>query len=141
LEIADFIGIDPGLEPSVHLVHCKRSHGTSPAARLQDVEELVAQGMRSTQWLVAGPTLWAEVGRRLTHRAATVAIAGNSTEIQAVLEDWSATPPLVRWFIWLVQPGLSAAVIDTPGSVTSLLSAAHSWIQTQDCELRIVCAD
>jgi superfamily II DNA or RNA helicase len=140
-EIADFIGIKTGgLRPEVHLVHCKASGAKKPTARLGDVQELAAQSMRSTLWLVNGTALWSELLRRLRARKATKVIAGEDGAIEKLLHDWSQDPPLPYWHIWAVQPGVSDAELDAATEVTTLLTAAHKWCVGSHVEFRLVCS-
>ena len=116
-ELADFIAIAPNTNPvQVCLAHCKRSGG-DPAARVTDIEELVAQGVRSVRWLRPGPALWSELQYRLEHRNATRLVSGERAVLDGVLDQWIATPPLVVWSLWLVQPGVSIARLDSADGV------------------------
>ena len=140
-EIADFVGIDISrLVPEIHLVHCKASATPTPAARLGDVQELVAQALRSVQWLSTDQTLYAELRRRLDERAATQVRQGDEEELKELLDGWSGSPPPARWHIWAVQPGISDARLDDAAEVSSLLTALHSWCASQEAELRLVCS-
>ena len=140
-ELADFVAIDDsGPIPEVRLVHCKASGGAKPAARLGDVQELAAQAIRSVQWLAAGPTLWGELRRRLDERDATKVVEGDRSVVEALLDTWSTTPPLPTWSIWLVQPGVSDAVLDDADRVSSLLTAAHAWVSSQSVDFALICS-
>lgn len=140
-EIADFVGIDSTrLIPDVHLVHCKSSGSESPAARLGDVQELVAQALRSVQWLVPDGTLWQDLRRRLDERDATKVMKGPKEDIVALLDEWAVSPPAPRWHVWAVQPGISNARLDSAPEVTSLLTSLHAWCASQHAELRLVCS-
>jgi hypothetical protein len=139
-ELADFVAINPDTNPVlVRLAHCKRSGG-DPAARVTDVEELVAQSVRSVQWLRPGPALWSELRYRLGHRDATRLVTGERAALDGVLDEWIAAPPLVRWSLWLVQPGVSVARLDGAAGVTVLLNVAYSWASSQNVELGLVCS-
>jgi hypothetical protein len=124
----------------VHLVHCKASGRDTPSARLGDVQELVAQSLRSVQWLASDPTLWKELRRRIDERNATQIRCGEEQALKSLLDNWSETPPVVRWHIWAVQPGVSDGRLDTATEVTSLLTSLHAWCASQEAELRIVCS-
>jgi hypothetical protein len=140
-ELADFVAIDnTGLTFDLRLVHCKRSGGPAPSDRVGDVEELVAQAIRSVRWLASGPGLWKELHYRLQHRNATRLLNGTLDEVLTLVEDWSQTPPLTNWSMWLVQPGLSDALLDDADRVTSLLTAAHGWLSSQNVRLMVICS-
>jgi superfamily II DNA or RNA helicase len=138
-ELADFIGIDnthPAID--VRLVHCKKSGGVEPATRVGDVEELVAQAIRSVRWLASGLALWDELRHRLHHRDATILLKGVEDELLELLEGWSQAPPLVNWSMWVVQPGLSDSLLDEAEKVTSLLTAAHAWVASQNVRFSVI---
>jgi hypothetical protein len=140
-ELADFIAVETtGSVVDVRLVHCKRSGGAQPSDRVGDVEELVAQAIRSVRWLASGPDLWDELRYRLEHRNATRLLKGVMKDVLAMLAGWSQSPPLTRWSMWLVQPGLSDGMVDDAERVTSLLTAAHGWVSSQSVQLSIVCS-
>jgi hypothetical protein len=140
-ELADFIAIDHQTPmPAVRLVHCKASGGAQPAARVTDLEELVAQAIRSVQWLTPRADLWAELRKRLDQRPATKIVEGERDEIVSLLDEWSAKPPLASWSLWLVQPGLSAAALSTSPQTTSLINTAHSWVTSQNVEFGLICS-
>jgi hypothetical protein len=141
-ELADFIAIDNRtLMPEVRLVHCKASGSAQPAARVTDLQELVAQAIRSVQWLTPRPDLWMELRQRLDVRQATRVLNGSRDEIAELLDEWSERPPVATWSLWLVQPGVSVAALDGSAAVTSLINAAHSWIAGEQVELRLVCSE
>jgi superfamily II DNA or RNA helicase len=140
-ELADFIAIDNTGDPiEVRLVHCKRSGGPTPAARVGDVDELVAQAVGSVRRLGAGPGLWEELRYRLQHRDATRLLHGSMDDVLGLLETWTNAPPLASWSMWLVQPGLSDALLDRSDAVTTLLSAAHGWVNGQNVLLSVICS-
>lgn len=140
-ELADFIAIDPRTDPPrASFVHCKRSGG-APSARVTDIEELVAQAIRSVPWQKPGPALWSELRYRLGHRNATRIISGDRGYVEATLDGWIAAPPPVDWFLWVVQPGLSVARLDGSAPVTALLNIAYSWASTQNVTFSVVCSD
>lgn len=141
-ELADFIAIDNRtLMPEVRLIHCKASGGAQPAARVADLQELVAQAIRSVRWLTPRPDLWKELRRRLDTRQATQILTGNRDEIVELLDEWSARAPLATWSLWLVQPGISLTALDRAPPVISLVNAAHSWIATEQVDLQLVCSE
>ena len=140
-ELADFIAIDHRtLMPAIRLVHCKASGSEQPAARVTDLEELVAQAIRSVQWLTPRSDLWAELRRRLDERSATKIVQGERDELVALLDGWSAQPPVASWSLWLVQPGVSVAALETAPQATSLINAAHSWVASQSVEFALICS-
>jgi hypothetical protein len=140
-ELADFIAIDnTGPTTEVRLIHCKHSGGPTPSDRVGDVEELVAQAIRSVRWLASGSGLWDELMYRLQHRNATKLLTGATDEVRGLLDDWTKAPPLASWSMWLVQPGLSEALLDGAERVTSLLTAAHGWVNSQNVRLSIICS-
>jgi hypothetical protein len=140
-ELADFIAIDATrLTPEIRLVHCKSSADPNPGARVEDVQELVAQAIRSVQWLSPRSNLWLEIQRRLREREATTILHDARDEADSLLAEWIASPPAPEWSIWLVQPGISNAAIDGSERVTSLLTAAHAWVSSQEVSLRLICS-
>jgi superfamily II DNA or RNA helicase len=140
-ELADFIGIDASrLVHEVRFVHCKASGG-EPGARLQDVQELAAQAIRSVQWLAPGADLWKELRRRLDHRPATKILQGDRASVIDILDSWSGKPPYISWSMWLVQPGISNSQLDAAHGVTTLLGAVHGWVSSQNVDVALLCSD
>jgi hypothetical protein len=140
-ELADFISIDDSQETiSVCLTHCKSSSSANPAARVGDVQELVAQSIRSVFWLNQSADLWTELAFRLDNRNATFLRTGDVAAITALLVEWSARPPLTDWTLQLVQAGLSEAALDSAPRVTTLINAAHYWATSQSVSFQVSCS-
>jgi hypothetical protein len=140
-ELADFIAIDDiNGTVSAQLVHCKRSGHNTASVRVDELQELVAQAVRSVFWLQPGPMIWEELIDRLKNRAATQLIGGNVAELNASLAAWAASPPLTSWSIVIVQPGLANSDLDHSPRGTTLLNVAHSWAQSQNVDFEIICS-
>lgn len=118
-EIADYLvlEIDPGPNVRLSLWHAKGASGNAPSVRVDDMQVVTAQAIKSRRW-VTDSTLWSELGERLTGTSSPrLRIVEGSERLLRVLtgqnsdhEDWSLTkrPPRVAdCEIGIVQPGLS----------------------------------
>jgi hypothetical protein len=104
-EMADFVAIrNPSGIVHVDLVHCKKPGGTTAAARVTDIEELLAQAMRSVYLVTSGPQFWSMLVHRLHHRDATRVVRGGLDTVVTAATAWTASPPIVDWSITAVQP-------------------------------------
>ena len=93
-ELADFIAVRSAATIArVDLVHCKKPGG-APATRVTDIQELLAQAMRSVYLATSGSQFWAELLHRLNHRAATRVVRGDSQQVSTTVSNWAATPRL-----------------------------------------------
>ena len=136
--MADFITIrNPSGIVHVDLVHCKKPGG-APAARVTDIEELLAQAMRSVYLLTSGPQFWSMLVHRLHHRDATRVVQGERDAVMAAATAWAALPPIVDWSITAVQPGVADSQLDSWSAGNALMSAAYSACRGQGVAFRIV---
>ncbi|MEX0684307.1 MAG: DEAD/DEAH box helicase family protein [Dehalococcoidia bacterium] len=133
-EIADILVIEPLPSGEVHLGlwHAKASASRTPARRINELQVVVAQAIRSRRWFTS-LNLWPELAQRLGGQAKPDAILQDGSdditrllellELAEVPEDgfisWIQRPPLVRGEIAVVQPGLSRqAALDEPNDGT-----------------------
>lgn len=114
-EIADHILIEPfdGEQLHLHLYHSKASLRPSPGLRTRDLDELVAQIVRSRRWVgLADGEFWQRLAHRAQNRASTKLISSPETSsvgafAQACLE-WADSRPIVTVHYVGIQPGLDA---------------------------------
>ena len=139
-EMADFIAIrDRGAMTRVDLVHCKKPGGNA-GTRVTDIEELLAQAMRSVYLATSGSQFWSALLHRLHHRDATRVVRGNHQKVVADVTDWAWSPPIIEWSITAVQPGVSDSELDTWSAGNALMLAAHSASRGQGVTFRLICS-
>ena len=123
-EIADFLVVEElaSGEVQLGLWHAKASNGATPAVRVKDFQEVVAQTLRSRRQFTS-TALWAELGARLIGQSQPFATLVDGSDDEDLLkvklglaEDDSALPwtrrfPAVRGTLGIVQPGLSAETL------------------------------
>ena len=137
-EMADFIAMrNPSGIVHVDLVHCKKPGG-DPGVRVTDIEELLAQAMRSVYLVTSGPQFWSMLVHRLHHRDATRVVGGEHDAVVAAATAWAASPPIVDWSITAVQPGVGDSQLDNWSAGNALMSAAYSACRGQGVAFRIV---
>lgn len=137
-EMADFIAIrNAGGVARVDLVHCKKSGGNA-GARVTDIEELLAQAMRSVYLATSGSQFWSALLHRLHHRDATRVVRGERDEVVAAVTQWATTPPLIDWSITAVQPGVADSGLDNWSAGNALMLAAYSACQGQGVAFRLI---
>jgi hypothetical protein len=117
-EIADYIVVEVGRQSgvSVQLWHVKAAGGQYPSVRVTDLEEAIAQAMKSRRWMT-DPEFWRELGKRLVGKRHPLAriVEGNRRVLLVLCgesERWNSLAfthrrPIVRGEIWVAQPGLS----------------------------------
>jgi hypothetical protein len=121
-EIADLLVIEPLPSGEVHLGlwHAKASSSRTPARRINEMQVVVAQAIRSRRWFTS-LNLWPELAQRLNGERRPEAIiqegSDDTTRLRELLGlaeapdddfiSWIQRPPLVRGEIAVVQPGLS----------------------------------
>lgn len=117
-EIADIFSIElnPTGDVRLQLWHVKPSGGAQPAARVTDLEVIVAQAIKSRRWF-SDPEFWQLVLRRLDPGAAPRArvLDGDEDLLRRYLGPATAEMPwtldsgrpVIRGGINIVQPGLS----------------------------------
>jgi hypothetical protein len=137
-ELADFIALrEISNRVEVDIVHCKKPGG-APSTRVTDIQELLAQAMRSMYLATAGPSIWNELARRLQERTATKIVKGTSAVVTARLATWAAARPLIRWRITCVQPGVDDAALDTWSQGNALMLAAYDACKAQGVAFRLI---
>jgi superfamily II DNA or RNA helicase len=138
-EMADFIAIrNPGGIVHVDLVHCKKPGGANAATRVTDIEELLAQAMRSVYLVTSGPQFWSLLVHRLHHRDATRVVRGTHDTVVAAAASWASSPPIVDWSITAVQPGVADSSLDDWSAGNALMSAAYAACRGQGVAFRLV---
>lgn len=138
-ELADFLCLKAeGEQVSIDVVHCKASGGPKPSTRVTDIEQLLAQAMRSVYFATAGPRIWIELRRRMAERASTKVIKGNEAALVGQLEAWSQAQPLINWCLTVVQPGVADDQLDGWTQGNALLSAAYDFCDRQGIRFRLI---
>jgi superfamily II DNA or RNA helicase len=139
-EIADVLVIEPLSTGEVHLGlwHAKASASQTPGLRINELQVVVAQAIRSRRWLPS-LALWPELAARLSGKRSPAAVLqAQSDEPLLLLQylgladnpdeefvPWTRRAPVVRGEIGIVQPGLSRALAlaePTDGSESGVLS-------------------
>jgi hypothetical protein len=161
-EIADYLVVEELATGEVHLGlwHAKASNGTTPALRVKDFQEVVAQALRSRRQFPS-TTLWTELGARLSGQARPLANVVEGSDNMELLRrklglidgddsepPWTQRYPTVRGTLGIVQPGLSAEAFRTelgedpvpPGaqSLRELFSVLTDMAQSDGAELVLV---
>lgn len=126
-EIADVVAIEIEQDTCrVHLFHCKASSEAAAGARLDDLYEVLSQGVRSARW--SAPTaLWAELARRVRDRPGLTVIGRERNDVAAELQVWADDPPAVDLRVWVVQPGISQAATAGWPEGQTLITNAYEW--------------
>jgi superfamily II DNA or RNA helicase len=138
-ELADFLCISlEGDQVSVDVVHCKAAGGAQPGRRVIDIQELLAQAMRSVYFATAGAEIWVELRRRLAERASTRVIKGEEGALAAQLEAWAEAKPLINWRLTVVQPGVADDQLDSWPQGNALFGAAYDTCQNLGIEFRLI---
>jgi len=141
-ELADFIAIgETGQRVLVDLVHCKRPGGANPASRPTDIQELLAQAMRSLYLATAGPAIWAELERRIRNRPVTKVLKGDRDTLLTTLATWQQQQPLIEWTITCVQPGVSDGHLEEWSQGNALMLGTHDACQVQGVRFRLIDAE
>jgi superfamily II DNA or RNA helicase len=138
-EMADFIAVrtSSGIV-RVDLVHCKKPSGNSTSARVTDIEELLAQAMRSMYLTTSGGEFWSRLLHALRHRNATQVVRGDEGEIADRVAEWATSPPLIDWSITAVQPGIADSRLEDWSAGNALMLAAYSACRGQGAAFRLV---
>lgn len=137
-EIADLVALDvTGDDPVVHLAHCKWSSQNSPGHRLEDVHDVVCQAIRSARWAGAR-AFYPELLRRLERGGSSSVVVGNDVEVTENIRRLAEArrPPRIR--VYVFQPGLRMAGVETHATINTLLVNAAEWIRAQGSDLVIV---
>jgi superfamily II DNA or RNA helicase len=162
-EIADYITIEelPTGEIHLGLWHAKASGSRAPSVRIKDFQVVVAQAIRGRRHF-ASTSIWGELAERIAGRARPVAeiVAGSDSQELlrrklglVVNEDpenppWTTTLPMVRGTVAVVQPGLSAKMLqdqldsdpvpDGAQSLSELFGVLRDMTQSDGAELTII---
>ena len=137
-ELADFVTIRELPDRiDVDLVHCKKPGG-QPATRVTDIQELLAQGMRSMYLATAGASIWAELAHRVEHRSYTKVLKGDKAELLAKLTSWRTSLPIISWRITCVQPGVDDAQLSTWSQGNALMVSASDVCKRQGVSFRLI---
>ncbi|MFC6155639.1 hypothetical protein [Kribbella jiaozuonensis] len=117
-EIADYIVIemDPGRQVTVSLWHAKAANNRRPGVRVNDMQTVVQQAIKSRAY-ITDPAFWRVLGARLTGRdSPEIDIVAGSRRLLLLLcgansrhPDWGLArrPPILNGRIAIAQPGLS----------------------------------
>jgi hypothetical protein len=139
-EIADYVVVEQLATGEVHLGlwHAKASNGGTPAVRVKDFQEVVAQALRSRRQFPS-TTLWNELAARLSGQARPLTSLVDGSDDLEVLnrklglaEDddseppWTRRYPAVRGTLGIVQPGLSAEAFRAELSENPVPAGAQS---------------
>lgn len=136
-ELADFVALtQTGDHVAVDLVHCKKPGGVA-ATRVTDIQELLAQAMRSMYLATAGSAIWAALTKRVQYRSYTKMLKGTKDAMIEQLAQWSADLPLIRWSITCVQPGVADAQLAGWTEGNALMSAAYDACKAQGVSFRL----
>lgn len=123
-EIADYIviEIDPGLRVTVSLWHAKAAAGATPSVRVDDLQVVTQQAIKSRRYLT-DRDFWRTLGARLSGRdSPAITIVEGSHALLRVLcgenpdhPTWSIAQraPVVKGRIGIAQPGLSMTQLRT----------------------------
>ncbi|MFC3484424.1 DEAD/DEAH box helicase [Amycolatopsis roodepoortensis] len=122
-EFADYVVIEVDVDDvSIGLWHAKYAGGARPSVRVVDLQEVVAQAIKSRRW-ITDPSFWGELGKRLTGQAAPKATVCDGSRKQLLVLcgqagraenlSFTRTRPVVRGTIAIVQPGLSLGKLRT----------------------------
>jgi superfamily II DNA or RNA helicase len=146
-EIADYLVVEmsAGQRPHVELWHAKASGAGTSGVRLNDMQVVVAQAIKSRRW-ITDRTLWMELGRRLVGTSSPrLTIVEGSERLLRVLcgqesrhPGWSMAEraPNITGVVGIVQPGLSVASLER-----DIASDSPSTPATQIVELLTVLSD
>lgn len=137
-ELADFIAIRTSAAiTKVELVHCKKPGG-DPSNRVTDIEELLAQAMRSVYLATSGASFWSLLLDRIHNRDATKIVDGDHAAVIAAVEAWAESPPLLDWSIAAVQPGVADSQLEAWSEGNALLLSAYTSCRGQGVSFRLI---
>jgi len=132
-EMADFIAISATPQgPRVDMYHCKASGGDNAGNRVEDLEEVCAQAIKSCVWLLPDQFL-----NRLRYRRTLASIPGyqKGTEADAV-RILTERPQQIQFRVHIVQPGVVRE--GRTNAVSNLLAAARNYLIGSVNEFRII---
>jgi superfamily II DNA or RNA helicase len=147
-EIADYLVIEVDTNPvrvRLELWHAKAAGGGSPSVRVTDLQEVLAQAIKSRRW-ATDRGLWQELGARLVGERfpRLIILEGSEVLLQVLcgrfpehaLFSFARYTPTVRCTIGIVQPGLSLSQLKQQLEVDPIPLSAQ-----QICELLTVWHD
>lgn len=125
----------------VALLHCKFSAEVAPGSRLDDVNEVCAQAVRSHKWAYRFAELCRHVnareGRLKNASRPSRFLRGSPKDVQRLVQSARLKP--VEVSIICVQPGLSKAALKD--ELITVLAAGYGFLQdTVKVDLAIVCS-
>ncbi|MFD7159040.1 DEAD/DEAH box helicase family protein [Kribbella sp. NPDC059898] len=135
-EIADYIVIemDPGRRVAVSLWHAKAANSAQPGVRVNDVQTVAQQAIKSRTY-ITDPGFWRVLGARLTGKdTPAIEIVEGSERLLLLLcghnanhSDWGIArrPPIVTGRIAIAQPGLSMTQLRSDLATTQPTIAAQ----------------
>jgi len=132
-EMADFIAISATPQgPRVDMYHCKASGGDNAGNRVEDLEEVCAQAIKSCVWLLPDQFL-----NRLRYRRTLASIPGyqKGTEADAV-RILTERPQQIQFRVHIVQPGVVRE--GRTDAVSNLLAAARNYLIGGVNDFRII---
>lgn len=162
-EIADYIVIEPLDTGEIHmsLWHAKPAGGQAPSVRIDDIEKVVSQAIKSRRWF-KNRNLWRTIAERLEQRASPFAyLIPGSNDISLLQQrlginrspdntsSWVDSQPVVRGNICIAQPGLSEQQLSSPtnqrqatasNGITSLLTVLQDTANVEGLETTVLCS-
>lgn len=160
-EIADYLVVEQGAAGGVRLElwHAKAAGGTSPSVRIDDLQVVVAQALRSRRWFTS-TKFWGEIAARLTKQVKPYITVVDGSDDVAALEvrlglkeeaqtvPWTQSLPAVQGLIGIAQPGLGLGQFEEelendpvpPGAdgLRQLLSVLADTTISDGAELRVL---
>jgi superfamily II DNA or RNA helicase len=134
-EIADFVHLQRANDRLlIKLYHCKRAHGDRAASRVEDVQEVCGQVVRSVKWVGHERDL---LDRLRTRLARSVLLRGTEEEIVEMHDELRRCIPEIH--VCLVQPGLSKGALDQ--DVLQVLAAARDYATQGRVRLHVMGSD
>jgi len=136
-ECADFVVIDIDMDGQsvVKLYHCKKSGGSAPGDRVDDLYEVCGQAVKSIQWRSKKRLI-----DKVKHRAGEGSrfCKGDLQTFLSILEpDLRLELPLK---IYVVQPGVPKSTL-TP-KMSALLATASRGLTAAGCQrLQVICSN
>lgn len=134
-EIADFITAEMDTEEIlIKFYHCKGSSAANPGNRVEDIYEVIGQGIKSVNY-----TNFKKLIQKLERRQRGKELNGHCSDRASVLRDFIANNRGIKvgFQIVLVQPGITKMRIEE--RISNLLSAANNTIKnTNNCRNMVV---
>lgn len=129
-EIADFITIkDSKDEIDIHLFHCKGSGTSKAGSRVNDIYEIVGQGIKSLSWIKNQDKLLDKINDRIKINKKKI-IKGSEADMKKLLRQTALFNKPYKFTIHLVQPGLSKKKIKDNTALP--IVAAYDFFKTNN---------